>query len=407
MSLAPDPWDRTQMEQLDSTLASEPDSIDANYEKGIILLELCRSDEALACFEKVLGREPSHMKSRVGEGRALTMEQDYDGAKKCFDKVPNGDAAYKDAQHWSDINDRYRARCGRGQVNTPETADEENLNNSLESWMDRHLGKIQNLETLLRKFKNERDGLRRKPGHALHALLVKAFYEDGGQLKIAAVECSDIEPDTDVDIRLDGDIYIQVWHGKKPAEYTLEQNLIHGVSEPMPLDWCEELKPVLKKLRQLPPNTGKGFVLNYVPGIGGLVSPALHGLCSERKCVMEISQSRPHINVYGTSNFKYRDEACQIARVLGRPLKFFLGDWNEMQAQGRDPISESTYGISVLQSPYRELHVMNKDGLLNYAEQELKDPHYGDLVNLSHGELLAHILHQAMLRDSDCQDGKP
>ena len=183
MSLAPDPWDRTQMEQLDSTLASEPDSIDANYEKGIILLELCRSDEALACFEKVLGREPSHMKSRVGEGRALTMEQDYDGAKKCFDKVPNGDAAYKDAQHWSDINDRYRARCGRGQVNTPETADEENLNNSLESWMDRHLGKIQNLETLLRKFKNERDGLRRKPGHALHALLVKAFMRTAVSLR--------------------------------------------------------------------------------------------------------------------------------------------------------------------------------------------------------------------------------
>ena len=295
----------------------------------------------------------------------------------------------------------------QGQTNTQETVDEKKLNDSLENWMSQHLDKIQNLETLLHNFKEAKDGLRRKPGNAFHVYLVKKFYEGGGKLKVIAVECKDIEPDTDVDIRLDDDIYIQVWHGKKPVEYPLEQNLIHGISEPMHLDPCEQLKPVLKKLKQLPSNTGKGFVLNYVPGIGGIVSPTMHDLCSERKCVMEISSNRRHINVYGKPNFKYRDEACQIGRALNRPLKFFLGDWDEMQAQGRDPIGESAYGIDMFQPLFRNLYYTSKDKLLHYVKQDLKCPHYDRLVNLPRDRVLLHVLQELMLVDSDCQEDKP
>ena len=294
----------------------------------------------------------------------------------------------------------------QGQTNTKETADEKKFNDSLEDWMTQHLDKIQNLETLLCNFKKANDGLRRKPGNVFHAYLVKKFYEDGGNLKVISVECKDIEPHTDVDIRLDDDIYIQVWHGKKPAEYTLEQNLIHGINEPMHLDPHEQLKPVLKKLKQLPSNTGKGFVLNFVPGISGIVSPTMYNLCSERKCVMEISLNRHHINVYGKPDFKYRDETCQIGRALDRPLKFFLGDWDEMQAQGRDPIGESAYGINMLQPLFRKLYYMSKDDLLHYAKQDLKYPHYDKLVNLSRNCVFLRILGELILRDRDCQADK-
>ena len=406
-NLAAGQWDLAQMARLDNVLASDPDNVVANYEKGIILLELCRNEEAIVCFENALRRDPGHMKSLVGKGRALMMGEDYDGAKKCFDQVPKDDEEHEDAAHWSGINDYYRSRRGKRPTNTTETVEEKNFRDSLDAWMSLHLNDIQNLKALLNKFRSARDGNRRKDGNVLHAYLVKKFYEHGGAPKVVAVECNDIEPDTDVDIRLDGDIYIQVWYGKMPAEDTLEDNLMRGVSGPMPLDWCEELKPVLKKLKQLPSKTGKGFVVNVVPGIGGFVSPGLHDLCSERKCVMEINPNRLHINVYGKSCFGYRDEACQIARMLGKPLKFILGDWNEMQAQGRNLLGEAAYGFNVFESPYRELFHMDKDGLLNYAEQELKDPHHDDLVNLHRDYLLAHVLQELMFRDSGCQDDEP
>ena len=406
LNLPPDKDDRALLRQLDKILASNPYHIDANYEKGIILLRLCRSDEALACFENVLCQDPTHMKSCVGKGRALTLEEKYDEARKCFGKVPDGEV-HADAVYWNDINDASQAQRVPMPTNTPETADEKKFNDSLENWMTQHLGKIQHLEILLRNFKGAKDSLRRKPGHVLHACLVKKFYESGGNLKVIAVECKCIEPDTDVDIRLGDDIYIQVWHGKKPAEYTLEQNLNYGISGPMHVDPCEQLKPVLKKLNQLPSNTGKGFVLNFAPGISGIVSPSLHDLCSERKCVMEMSPGRHHINVYGKSNFKYCDEARQIGRVLNRPLKFFLGDLNEMRAQGRDPIGESAYGINVFQPQFRNFYYMSKDELLHYAQHDLKCPHYDKLVDLSRRDIHFHVWCELMSIDSDCQEDKP
>ena len=406
MSFAADLWDRTRITRLDSILASDPDDIDANYEKGTTLLELCRSNEALECFGNVLRQEPAHMGSWVGRGRALTMEEDYDGAKACFGKVPENDEVGKDAMHWSDINEWYRTRRRQRQTNTVETVAEKNFNDSLENWMKQHLSHIQNLKALLIKFMSDKYCHRRKPGNAFHAYLVKKFYEDSGPLKVVAVECNDIEPNTDVDIRLDGNICLQAWHGKTPLEYTLEENLVHGANEPTYLDWCEELKPVLKKLKQLPSNTGKGFVLNYAPGISGLVSPALHDLCSERKCVMEISLSNLHISIYGTVDFRYRNEACQIARVLGRPPVFLLGDWNEIQAQGRDPMAEATYGFDPSKLPYRDLLGMDKNGLLDYVKLELKDPQYNDLVNLHRDSLLEYVLRELIFRDSCYQDSK-
>ena len=60
--------------------------------------------------------------------------------------------------------------------------------------MCRHLDRIQNLKILLHKFRCARDGRRRKDGNVFHTELVKMFYEQGGPLKVVAVECDDIEP---------------------------------------------------------------------------------------------------------------------------------------------------------------------------------------------------------------------
>ena len=60
--------DRRRLAQLDKTLASDPNDVDANCQKGKILLDLCMDDEALGCFERVLQRDPSSMPSWIGKG---------------------------------------------------------------------------------------------------------------------------------------------------------------------------------------------------------------------------------------------------------------------------------------------------------------------------------------------------
>ena len=404
MRFEPSPPDRMYLAQLDETLASDPNDPDANCKKGDLLLEFCRGSEALECYETALRQDPFHMPSWIGKGRVYTLQEKYNRAEERFAKVPEGDNAYDSALEGSRRNRWYRDRRGQAHTGT-ETVNESNRNDALELWMCRHLDRIQNLKILLHKFRCAKDCRRRKDGNVFHAELVKMFYEQGGPLKVVAVECDDIEPGTDVDIRLGDDIFIQAWRGKMPLDYELA-NMQLGRRAPIDIDWCEELKPVQKKLRQLPSKTGKGFVLNCVPDSHGFKPFPLHELCTERKCVMMMSEDKQCIDVYGTPDFMYRDEACQIARVLRRPLKFFLGDWNEMLAQGRDPISESAYGFDVSQLQYRKLFDMDRESLLNYARQELKDPHYDELTKLPLHELLKYVLDALMMRDSDCPEGK-
>lgn len=426
------PYDHKLLAEQDEALAANPNDIVANCNKGLILLDLCSSEEALECFERALRQDPHCMNAWIGKGRARTMQEDYGGAEECFSMVPEDDEAYGEAQNQSARNRRYRDRRGRVQASV-ESDDEERLNDELERWMDMHLDHIRNLHVLLHKFRCARDGRRRKMGNTRHASLVRLFYEQGGPLNVVAVECKDaIEPNTDVDIVLSDDVYIQVWHGKMPLGYTIDEQTQSGDRTPLDMDWCEELKPVQKKLRQLPSNTGKGFVINFSPG--GPVPPSspLHHLCTERKCVMSMTafQDKPHIIVTGTSDFKYRNEACQIARVLERPVRFILGDWDELRRQGRDPMSEAAYGHDARQPPYFDLinirHGLGqarqswprfqpphfdplstrdiKQQLLNYAKDVLKHPSCDDLAKLDCEELYLHLYNTLRLKDSDCPD---
>ena len=405
MHFDPDPLDQRLLAQQDAILASDPDDVTANCNKGMILLDLCGSEEALECFERALQRDPSHARSWIGKGRALTMQEDYAGAEKCFYMVPKDDGSYGEAQNQSARNRRYRDRRGRAQASV-ETNDEKKFNDELEQWMDQHLDDIQNLQVLLHKLRCARDGHRRKVGNVFHAWLVRQFYELGGPLKVLAVECNDIEPNTDVDIVLSGDVYVQVWHGKAPLGYTMDDNMWSGENTPLDMDWCEELKPIEKKLRQLPSNTGKGFVVNFAPGGPVMLHSTLHKLCSERQCVMMMGASNHHVVGLGASDFKHRSEACLIARALGRPLKLILGDWNELGKQGRNPMYEMAYGHNPYKPPHIDLHLMrgSKQDLLNYARDTLNHPSCDDLAKMGREELYLHLCRIQLHKDSDCED---
>lgn len=402
-----DKTDSIRFNQLDKTLTLNPNDPDANYEKGEILLRLCRDSEALEYFERALKQDPSHMRSWVGKGRVFTLQKKYDEAEECFAKVPKDDEIHIEAQNASCLNKWYDDRRGQGSAKITETAYETAHNDELEQWMSQHITHIQNLKTLLNKFRGARDGQRRKIGHVFHAELVRCFYEQDSSPKVISVERNDIERcTTDVDIELEGNIFIQAWRGAMPFDYDLG-NILSKRRDRFDINWCEELEPVLKKLQQLPSKIGKGFVINYAPNTNGLEPSPLYKFCTENKCVMMMRQDRPHIIVYGSSDFKYKDEACQIARTLGRPLRFLLGDWKKLQDQGRDPIAESAYGIDMSKPLYNKLCNMNKDDLLKYATQHLKVPHYENLIDLNRDALLVCVLRQVSVQDNDCPEDKP
>ena len=404
--LEPDKYECELLAEQNDILAANPDDVVANCNKGTILLDLGRSEEALECFERSLRRDQHCTRAWIGKGRVLTRQENYGGAEECFNRVPEGDESYDEAQYQSARNRRYRDRRGQAQA-WVVFANERELD-EMERWMDAHLDHIQNLHKLLHKFRCARDGRRRKEGNAFHAWLVREFYEYGGPLKVVAVERDDIEPKTDVDIELSGDVYIQARYGKMPLGYTIDRQLLSDDNTPLDMDWCEELKPAQKKLLQLPSNTGKGFVINLPPGTSEPPSP-LYQLCSERKCVMIMPAftdkppyfDKPQIIVHGTADFKYCDEACQIARMLGHPVRFVLGDWAELDRQGRNPMLEAAYGFDPHHPPYSDTFHMSKQELLDYTKHVLKQP-LGDLAKLGRDDLRERLWDYMLRRDSDC-----
>lgn len=60
MRFEPDPFDYGLPAQQDAILALDHGDVTVNYNKWIVLLYLCRSEEALAHFERALRRPACH-----------------------------------------------------------------------------------------------------------------------------------------------------------------------------------------------------------------------------------------------------------------------------------------------------------------------------------------------------------
>ena len=286
-----------------------------------------------------------------------------------------------------------------------ESDSEKAYNDELKRWMEQHQDDIENLAAFAHQFQFSRDGNRRKAGNVFHASLVRRFYEYGTPLKVVGVEYKNIEPNTDVDIKLNDEIYIQVWHGKMPVGYAIDKQIQFGDRSPLHADWDKEYVWAEKKIRQLPSNTGKGFVLNIQPGYS-FPSPLIHDHCSPNKCVMILSREALHTILYGTKDFKYLDEACEISHALGRPLRHVLGDWHDLSKHGRDPLHDASYGLSSSNPIHFTLFQMyhHRMDLLSYARDVLKYPYCDKLENLDYESLFLRLATFYSYQDDACQD---
>ena len=68
-------------------IESDPNCIEAWYEKGNTLLLMKKPDEAISCFDKALKIDKKHGKSWYKKGNALYRLKKYDEAITCFDKA--------------------------------------------------------------------------------------------------------------------------------------------------------------------------------------------------------------------------------------------------------------------------------------------------------------------------------
>ena len=176
----------------------------------------------------------------------------------------------------------------------------------LYNWMKSKEGTILNMHVLVRNFMNACTiGGQQKDAFTFQAKATRKLAES---VKVLAVEESDGRG-KDVDIRLEGNLNIQIWRGKYDPDY--DSNLAE--------DWGSrvykqsEMEAAAKpKLDQLPEDK-KGFVVNLVPGYTG-GGPTAESLTAD-KCLIS-SKDCKHAVIYRTQNFKHIKDARDICGYL-------------------------------------------------------------------------------------------
>lgn len=159
------------------------------------------------------------------------------------------------------------------------------------------------------------------PGHYAHAELVKRFHEDG-TYQVTDVENTD--EGYDVDIELDQNINVQVWHGASCAAHKGdrdERDELGGVRD----CWEKNESVLRKKLAQLP-NDKLGMLLLLQASTGLNFLPEWYrDIIPSSKCVIELrtESSEPlagehsAATIHRNIDFKNGDEAKKVISAIG------------------------------------------------------------------------------------------
>lgn len=196
--------------------------------------------------------------------------------------------------------------CSPRNMPTTKVSDLADEDRELYNWMKSKEGTIPNMHVLVRNFMNAcAVGGQQKDAFTFQAKATRKLAES---VKVLAVEESDGRG-KDVDIRLEGDLNIQVWHGKYDPDYdsNLAEDWGSRVYNPSELEAAA--KP---KLDQLPEGK-KGFVVNLVPGYTGGGPPA--GSLTADKCLISSNDCK-HAVIYRTPDFKHIEDARDICGYL-------------------------------------------------------------------------------------------
>ena len=187
-------------------------------------------------------------------------------------------------------------------------------------YFENNKDKILNIDRLIMRLKGNR------PGDIVHADFVKRFFE-GDKFRVTDVEVTNNvnARTTDVDIELNHNINLQVWHGASVSTH----NILKGKISPLggvETDWDKDKEVIERKLKQLPDNEF-GLLICYNRYCGINVLPEWEEEIPDNKAIAELY----HVNygygiqnetiLYHSDNFRYFDLAREILLALGFPIK--------------------------------------------------------------------------------------
>jgi len=180
-------------------------------------------------------------------------------------------------------------------------------------YFERNTARIPNIERLVKILKSDKN-----PGHIVHAEFVKRFFE-GGVFKITDIEvkCKGI----DVDIELEHDINLQIWHGASVSTHNIikgKRSALGGVET----DWVKDELKIKEKLNQLP-NKEFGLLICYNFHIGIVLLPECINNIPDNKAIGELFHTKcdgtyqNEARLYYSSTFKYPSLAEKVISALG------------------------------------------------------------------------------------------
>jgi hypothetical protein len=121
-------------------------------------------------------------------------------------------------------------------------------------YFEKNKARIPNIERLVKILKSDT-----KPGHIVHAEFVKRLFE-GGIFKVTDIEVK--AKGIDVDIKLEHDINLQIWHGASVSAHNVLKGKISALGG-VETDWAKDELKIEEKLNQLPESVGKVDILRY------------------------------------------------------------------------------------------------------------------------------------------------
>ncbi|RJS73952.1 hypothetical protein CW696_00350 [ANME-2 cluster archaeon] len=179
---------------------------------------------------------------------------------------------------------------------------------------------IPNIDRFIKRLK------RKSPDEIVHAEFVKRLFE-GDKFRVTDIEVTNNVNGrtTDVDIELNHNINLQIWHGASISTH----NILKGKISPLggvETNWNKDKETIERKLKQLPDDEF-GLLICYNRYCGINVLPEWEREIPDNKAIAELY----HVNygygiqngaiLYHSDNFRYFDLAREILLALGFPIK--------------------------------------------------------------------------------------
>ena len=196
------------------------------------------------------------------------------------------------------------------------------------AFLNQNLSEVPGTNHFIGRLKN-----RRNEDDFIHAQIIKRIYESN-KFKITGIDLSlqrynndkGINEKFDIDIELNNEYYIQIWHGASYSSHRVKEIMDSSKSYGGGVlsDFLSDRKKIDKKMQQLP-NNNLGIVICYPRyGLGGDILPSN---IPKNKAFVEIMLVKAKngiselAGIFISEDFNYQDVVIAIVKSAGFTLR--------------------------------------------------------------------------------------